>query len=283
MKTFLYNYIADNYGEEFFEKIWSDKNTVDKTVVTYKCGNILWWKCPDGVHDDYERKCSTATRYHYRCPKCSKEKMGLKMRHDIAGQHFNMLTPKCIDEAKTKELGKTYWLCQCDCGNPQLKSIYHYHITSGATRSCGCLEHPSGENNWNWKGGITPERQRARERKEYKDWQQAVYKKDWYTCQCCGKSHSIEKQAHHLINFTNNINLRYDVNNGITLCRDCHYTTIQGSFHNTYGTVNNTPEQLEKYINDRRKQLGINIPFSIQEYLNGNILKPQDINLLKTS
>lgn len=32
------------------------------------------------------------------------------------------------------------------------------------------------------------------------------------------------------------------------------------------GTYNNTPEQLEEYINKKRKQLGINIPFNIKNY-----------------
>lgn len=31
---------------------------------------------------------------------------------------------------------------------------------------------------------------------------------------------------------------------------------------------------LLEYINNKRKELGINIPFNIESYLNGNILKP---------
>ena len=61
------------------------------------------------------------------------------------------------------------------------------------------------------------------------------------------------------------------------MCKNCHYTTVDDSFHNLYGTVNNTPEQLEEYINYKRKKLGIDIPFSIEEYKNGNVLKPNDI------
>lgn len=67
--------------------------------------------------------------------------------------------------------------------------------------------------------------------------------------------------------------IKYSVNNGISLCKNCHYTTIPGSFHNIYGTKNNTPEQLEEFINNKRKQLGINIPFSIKEYQNTNLIK----------
>lgn len=64
------------------------------------------------------------------------------------------------------------------------------------------------------------------------------------------------------------------MSNGILLCAECHHIKHEGSFHNLYGTKNNNSEQLEEYINNRRKQLGIYIPFNIDDYLNGNILKP---------
>ena len=40
---------------------------------------------------------------------------------------------------------------------------------------------------------------------------------------------------------------RLDLDNGITLCKSCHNSTIEGSFHNTYGTCHNTKEQFEEY------------------------------------
>lgn len=35
---------------------------------------------------------------------------------------------------------KTYWLCQCDCGNQ--KEVQTCHLTSGIIKSCGCLGNP---------------------------------------------------------------------------------------------------------------------------------------------
>ena len=107
---------------------------------------------------------------------------------------------------------------------------------------------------------------------EYKEWRKSVYKKDWYACQCCGNI--VDLRAHHLFNFSDHEDLRYDVCNGITLCKDCHDAIIKGSFHNIYGTKNNTPEQLEEYINNKRKEIGMEEIFSIDNYLNGKILKP---------
>ena len=40
------------------------------------------------------------------------------------------------------------------------------------------------------------------------------------------------------------------MNNGITLCEECHNSAIHGSIHNIYGTRDVSPETLEKYIND---------------------------------
>ena len=71
--------------------------------------------------------------------------------------------------------------------------------------------------------------------------------------------------------------MRTNDDNGMTLCKNCHDSTIAGSFYNLYGTHNATPAQLEEYINKKRKQLGINIPFILSDYLNGKILKPGDI------
>ena len=31
-----------------------------------------------------------------------------------------------------------HWLCKCDCGNPQIKSVTGYQLKTGHTQSCGC-------------------------------------------------------------------------------------------------------------------------------------------------
>lgn len=56
---------------------------------------------------------------------------------DLTGQKFGRLTVIKRDEQKTD---RVYWLCQCDCGNPNLVSIRSSNLTSGDTKSCGCLK-----------------------------------------------------------------------------------------------------------------------------------------------
>lgn len=62
---------------------------------------------------------------------------------------------------------------------------------------------------------------RNRQTKEYKNWREKVFKRDNYTCKKCGKR-GVEIQAHHVKPWALYPALRYEVNNGITLCNDCH-------------------------------------------------------------
>ena len=77
-----------------------------------------------------------------------------------------------------------------------------------------------------WKGGITSLRGLIRSLEEYKDWRTKVFTRDKYICQQCGVSGNKKYlTAHHIKSFANYPKLRFDVNNGKTLCEDCHKLT----------------------------------------------------------
>lgn len=61
----------------------------------------------------------------------------------------------------------------------------------------------------------------GRRTKEYREWRDAVFKRDNYSCQRCGK-HGGTLNAHHIIRYRNSESMRTDINNGITLCEKCH-------------------------------------------------------------
>ncbi|HOX22267.1 MAG TPA: NUMOD3 domain-containing DNA-binding protein [Elusimicrobiales bacterium] len=82
-------------------------------------------------------------------------------------------------------------------------------------------EKNSGENHWNWQGGKTEENSIERNSSKYKTWMHSVFKRDGWQCQRCGyKGRSIV--AHHIVYFSEDKSLRYIVENGVTLCRECH-------------------------------------------------------------
>lgn len=76
---------------------------------------------------------------------------------------------------------------------------------------------------WNKKSNIPWLKSDKQERhcKKYIDWRNEVFKRDAYTCKKCGQ-HGGTLNAHHIKLFSKYKNLRYDLNNGITLCEECH-------------------------------------------------------------
>ena len=101
----------------------------------------------------------------------------------------------------------------------------------------------TGENNIFWKGGKTKLSQQIRMSAEYSFWRMSVFKRDFFTCQHCGaKNKKGEKyifDADHIYPFSkilDDFNITsieeaisceklWDIDNGRTLCRDCHKKT----------------------------------------------------------
>jgi len=80
-----------------------------------------------------------------------------------------------------------------------------------------------------WKNGKTEETQLIRCSLEYKLWRTRVFKRDNYQCVLGGNAHGTKLEADHIKPFALYPELRFDVNNGRTLCEDCHRAT------DTYG------------------------------------------------
>ena len=70
-----------------------------------------------------------------------------------------------------------------------------------------------------------------------------VFERDNYTCQKCGDSTGGNLNAHHILNYKDNPEVRYSIDNGITLCENCHK-----EFHKTYGWRHTTWKQLIEFM-----------------------------------
>lgn len=86
-----------------------------------------------------------------------------------------------------------------------------------------------GKDSHLWKGGITDKNILIRMTSEYKIWRDKVFRRDNYTCQECGDKsipgYRVKVQGHHIQSFAEFPELRFDVNNGQTLCIPCHKKT----------------------------------------------------------
>lgn len=78
-----------------------------------------------------------------------------------------------------------------------------------------------GENHWHWKGGVTYPIFALRKTKEYRHWRNAVLRRDNFQCTQCQRSKA-RLHAHHRYSFTHYPELRFEVDNGVTLCVSCH-------------------------------------------------------------
>jgi 5-methylcytosine-specific restriction endonuclease McrA len=83
----------------------------------------------------------------------------------------------------------------------------------------------TGKNNHFWKGGITPINIKIRNSVEYKLWRTAVFERDNYTCVWCGDNKGGNLEADHIKPFCDYPELRLAIDNGRTLCKECHRKT----------------------------------------------------------
>lgn len=89
-------------------------------------------------------------------------------------------------------------------------------------------------------------RRRIRYSKKMQEWRKAVFERDNYTCQLCGARNgngkAIVLNADHIEPFAFSPHLRFDLDNGRTLCLDCHRKTP------TWGNRKKPPTEASKTL-----------------------------------
>lgn len=89
--------------------------------------------------------------------------------------------------------------------------------------------HFAGANNPRWKGGIYPQHLKERHSEKMKITRAEVFKRDNYTCKFCGRKRKpkdrVILEIHHKKSFAIHKELRFDMKNIITLCKECHKIT----------------------------------------------------------
>ena len=146
---------------------------------------------------------------------------------DLADAQRDIVNPKKIhygEDNGSWSGGKDTYICQW-CGgefNAYARVVHNYCSKSCTTKAN--FTGLTGEKSSNWKGGVTPINELIRKSPQYQGWREAVFTRDNYTCQHCGKT-KCYIEAHHLKAFSEYPELRFDVDNGVALCVPCHNQT----------------------------------------------------------
>lgn len=79
-----------------------------------------------------------------------------------------------------------------------------------------------GKRSPNWKGGTTPERQKIYGSNLWREIVKTVFERDGFICQRCNQPKRII-HVHHIKSWADYPDNRFDLDNLITICKECHH------------------------------------------------------------
>lgn len=212
--------------------------------------SMLMFKCECGnLFETSFNKFRSEKEYKRQCNQCSRSKLSERFRdtYDSVKQYVEENSASVLLSESYTNAREKLTFC-CACGNifqTSMDEFKRYNITS--CHACS-IKDRSGTNAYNYNPNLTEaERLHARHLlgEDVCGWAKSVYKRDKYTCAIC-HTHSHNLNAHHLNGWSWDVENRLNIDNGITLCTECHR-----GFHKTYGYKNNTKLQFEEYAHDR--------------------------------
>ena len=123
-------------------------------------------------------------------------------------------------------------LCGADFTQKRTEAISTFRGRRFCSQGCGWIgqTYYAGANHPTWKGG------KKKRGFRHDVWAQQVITRDKGVCQKCGRA-GMEMHAHHIEAFIDNENSRYDLDNGITLCFQCHWEQHSASIENGVNSV----------------------------------------------
>lgn len=176
------------------------------------------WQRSKTLSPEHRRKIGTASRGRIATPETrAKISAAAKLRTGTKNPFFGKShSPEAVAIIRAKNKGKKMSPEFCKNQSERMK----------------------GSNNPRWNGNY-PESLRLRRSKQYLEWRLAVFTRDNFSCVECKDNRGGNLQADHLKPWATHPELRFEVENGRTLCIPCHKKT------DTWGTKTRAPKARE--------------------------------------
>jgi len=179
------------------------------------------------------------------CPICKKE-FYVKPSYIKIGKYCSY---ECMGKSRVKE--KVKFICY-NC-----KKDYFVHSSIAKWNKIREHKHNfcsakcrhsfyTGENNIRWVKDRSKLKCRPLRNKDNIQWVNKVFKRDDYTCMLC-KERGKNLEAHHVKRWVDYPELRFELSNGITLCKKCHLLTR--------GKEKNFEKRFKSYIKYFRRKV----------------------------
>lgn len=144
----------------------------------------------------------------------------IKKKYAVKNKEKRKISLRSYANKPSTKANKHNWyiLNQKNTQCPDCKKIIYYKSTYCAS----CFQ--KGDKASNWQGGLTLMTRLLRSQALARNWAIKIKKRDDYTCQFCKKRGGF-LHSDHIKPWALYPELRYDLSNGRTLCKDCHYKT----------------------------------------------------------
>jgi len=150
------------------------------------------------------------------------------------GKHFSEETKRKMSEAHEGKITWNKGIPRTEKAKKKMSEAHKGLLASEETKKKISKTH-KGDRHPNWKGGITPLNKSIRNCFKNRQWISDIFTRDNFTCQECGqrgcylnahhiKSFSKILQYYEITNLEEALNCAelWNINNGITLCKECH-------------------------------------------------------------
>jgi len=152
------------------------------------------------------------------CPKCSEK---LKPTQEFVEEAYLKSNIKMLSVYISNKVKNDLLCLICD-------HKWQSNFNNFQSSNCGCPECSRlsriGEIHHRWNPNLTDQERLHRDyyyKADNKKWVKAVFKRDDHTCQSCNVRGG-KLEAHHIAGWATHKSERFNVENGVTLCKPCH-------------------------------------------------------------